>query len=275
MQTKRSRVVILMSTALLFVAFTVASCTTSQPTTSTPMAKVTNPCATKATMTKPATPMQMAKNPCNPCAAKAANPCNPCAAKNPCAAGSTVDPQLVTRPAGTKLFEGSNAELAKLGKQLWQDRSLGTSGLACQTCHLNHASFNPTFVQPYPHKVAMPLQRAGLPQVHLDEMVQFCMMVPMASKPLPWRSKELAALTTYAQEVQKEFIKTVAANPGMLNPKAANPCNPCAAKNPCNPCAAKTANPCAAKNPCNPCAAKMQQNPCNPCAAKNPCAKKW
>jgi cytochrome c len=143
-----------------------------------------------------------------------------------------------------------------MGKQLWQDRALGTSGLACQTCHLNHASFNPTFVQPYPHQVSMPRQRAGLSQVALDEMVQVCMVIPMASRPLAWASKELAALTAYAGEVQKNFIKAAAANPCMLKPQAANPCNPCAAKNPCNPCAAKAINP------------------CNPCAAKNPCAGK-
>jgi hypothetical protein len=53
----------------------------------------------------------------------------------------------------------------------------------------------------------MPEERSGVAQVALDEMVQVCMVVPMASKPLPWESKELAALTVYAQEVQKDFIK--------------------------------------------------------------------
>jgi hypothetical protein len=101
-------------------------------------------------------------------------------------------------------------------------------------------------------------------RVALDEMVQFCMVVPMASKPLPWESKELAALTMYAQEVQKGFIKAAAANPCMLKQPATNPCA-AKAKNPCNPCAAKAANPCAAQNPC------ATQNPC---AAKNPCALK-
>jgi hypothetical protein len=103
----------------------------------------------------------------------------------------------------------------------------------------------------------MATEKGGVRRVHLDEMVQFCMVVPMAAKPFPWGSKDLAALTAYSGEVQKRFIKTGGAT------KAASPC---AAKNPCaarNPCAAK-------KNPCgaNPCAAK--RNPCaaNPCAAK-------
>lgn len=295
MRGKRSRVGGVLRTVLVGIALIAASCNSSerraestQSATTTPMAQVTNPCAATAAPAQPGTTTPMAKvanpcaaqaanpcnpcaaktaNPCNPCAATAANPCNPCAAKNPCAAESPIDPQLVTRPAGTELFEGSRAELVQLGKQLWQDRSLGTSGLACQTCHLNHAGFQPTFAQPYPHQVAMPLQRAGLSQVDLDEMVQVCMVIPMAAEPLPWDSKELAALTAYAHEVQQDFIKAAAANPCMLKPNTANPCNPCATKAPQNPC-----NPCAATNPCTPGGANMPQNPCNPCAATNPCA---
>lgn len=103
--------------------------------------------------------------------------------------------------------------------------------------------------------VAMAKDRASLDKITIDEMVQLCMVVPMAAKPLPWNSKELAALSAYSLEVQKTF-KPVAANP-------------CAAKNPCsapNPSAPK-ANPCGAT--ANPCAAKGK----NPCSA-NPCAPK-
>lgn len=206
------------------------------------------PCAAKVTSAA-------AKQPCaaNPCAAKA-NPCaakNPCVA-NPCAASAKIDPKLITRPAGTKLVMANRAELVKQGERLWQDPSLSTNGLTCQTCHINHGSFLATFSQPYPHMVAMAKDRAGLEKINIDEMVQLCMVVPMAAKPLPWASKELAALSAYSLEVQKTF------KPGM-QPAAANPC---AVKNPCspkaNPCGA-TANPCAAagKNPCS-------ANPCTP-----------
>ncbi|HZY30275.1 MAG TPA: cytochrome C peroxidase [Candidatus Methylomirabilis sp.] len=180
------------------------------------LAEAQNPCATK-----------------NPCAVK--NPCanNPCAAKNPCAAANRVNPKLVTRPAGTKRSVGERTELVKLGEGLWSSTRLSTNGLSCQTCHRGNAGFNATFAQPYPHMVAMPKDRAGLKTVHADEMVQFCMVVPMAAKPLPWNSKELAALIAYTVELQKTF-----------RPAA----NPCAMKNPCAP-----KNPCAT-NPCNPCA---------------------
>ncbi len=133
-----------------------------------------------------------ATNPCsakNPCAAKNACAANPCAAKNPCGAAGKVDPKLITRPAGTKLMAGKPADLIKEGERLWNDKKLSSNGLACQTCHQGNAAFLPSFAKPYPHPVAMVKEKAGLKQVQLDEMVQICMVVPMASKPLPWASR--------------------------------------------------------------------------------------
>ncbi len=217
-----------------------------------------NPCAAKKAC-NPCNPCAAKKacNPCNPCAAKACNPCNPC---NPCG-GVKVSAKDFVRPAGVGAPTVSSAALVSEGQALWNDTSIGTSGLACQSCHVNGAALNPTFAQPYPHKVAMPSQMAGVGPIHLDEMVQFCMVVPMKAKPLKWGSQELAALTAYSAELQKGF------NPCKVSKGACNPCNPCAAKkcNPCNPCAAKKCNP------CNPCAVKNPCNPCNPCATKNPC----
>ena len=195
--------------------------------------------------------IQLVQQPCNPCAA--ANPCNPC---NPCGAGGKIDPKQVLRPSGTGLHAGlSQLQLLTMGEALWNDRSLSTNGLACGVCHQNGANFADTFAEPYPHRVEMPHRLAGVDKVALDEMIQFCMLQPMAAEALPWDSPELAALTLYgAVEVQRNFI----------NMAQANPCNPCAAANPCNPC-----NPCAAANPCNPCAAANPCNPCNPCAGGN------
>ena len=179
-------------------------------------------------------------------------------------------------------------DLIAYGEKLWNDTSLSTNGLACQTCHMSYGALNPTFAEPYPHRVAMPAQMAGVQEVSAEEMVQFCMLVPMQSETFPWNSKELAALASYTVALQAGFNPCgAAANP--CNPcAAANPCNPCAAANPCNPCnpcaveeeeeenpcnpcagACSPCNPCAAAcNPCNPCAAC---NPCNPCASENPC----
>ncbi|MBI3285631.1 MAG: cytochrome C peroxidase [Burkholderiales bacterium] len=155
------------------------------------------------------------------------NPCNPCAPKNPCAASNRIDAKLVTRPAGSKLFAGKPEDLRREGEMLWNSKSLSSNGLACATCHQSNAAFNASFAKPYPHLVGMVKERSGMKKIALDEMVQFCMLAPMASKPLAWDARELAALTAYASEVQKHFKP----EPG----STAAPKNPCA---PANPCAA-------------------------------------
>ncbi len=138
------------------------------------------------------------------------------------------------------------AELAELGKELWADASLsGAGATSCATCHTGDGTgmMNASFAEPYPHRVDMAKDRAGLDEVTAAEMVQLCMAIPMNAEPLDWESVELTALTAYVEELQAGFdpSTTGAANPCAANPCAANPCaaNPCAA----NPCAA---NPCAA-----------------------------
>jgi cytochrome c len=173
-------------------------------------------------------------NPCaprssrmNPCAAK-----NPCAAQNPCAAAMVkMNIKGVMRPANHRPYKGNSQELISYGKRLFSDPRLSSNGMSCNTCHSDNGAFQASFAQPYPHHVQMTDERAGVKAVHLDEMVQFCMVVPMAAKPLPWNSKRLAALTAYTGSLQNGF-------------RAGNPCaamNPCAAANPCTartPCAA-------------------------------------
>ena len=161
---------------------------------------------------------------------------------------------MVLRPKGSKPYQGDHAALAKEGERLWNEPKLSSAGnVSCATCHSGGAMFQPSFSKPYPHRVQMAVDNAGLKSITLEEMVQFCMVKPMQAKPLAWDSRELAALTAYTADVQKTF------KPGKA---VANPCaakNPCVAKaRACNPCSPK-ANPCAAKNPCaarNPCAAK-------------------
>jgi hypothetical protein len=166
-------------------------------------------------------------NPCaprssriNPCAAK-----NPCAASNPCAAAMVrMEVRGVMRPVNYRPYKGDQKELAAYGKKLFRDTHLSSNGLSCNTCHQENGAFQNTFAQPYPHYVQMAGERAGVKSVNLDEMVQFCMVVPMAAKPLPWNSKKLAALTAYTASLQKGFMV-------IANPYAAK--NPCAARNPC------------------------------------------
>lgn len=199
--------------------------------------KAMNPCGGKA------------MNPCNPCGGKKANPCNPCGAQgmnpcdaqgmNPCGASGKVDPDDFVRPEGLRLEGGDEARLVRRGKELWNDTSLSTNGMACATCHAQNASFMPGFAEAYPHPVAMVKNMSGVEKVDAAEMVQFCMVQPMQAEPLPWRSTELAALAAYVEHVQDDF------RPNPCAMRSGNPCNPCAAR---NPCAGR--NPCGARNPC-------------------------
>ena len=165
-----------------------------------------NPCAVKNPCA--------AKNPCataNPCAVK--NPCaskNPCAAANPCAA-SAKNPCAVKRPADyTPGYreDGDNPEaLIAQGKALFQDTSLSTNGMACASCHgvEEDTAYQATFASPYPHRVARGEDLYGMSMLHADEMVQVCMLTPMAASALGWDSEELAALSAYVVEVQKRY----------------------------------------------------------------------
>jgi mono/diheme cytochrome c family protein len=105
------------------------------------------------------------------------------------------------RPAGYKPKAGDPVA----GEKLFFDKKLSTNGMSCATCHANNASFTNSFAKPYPHKVAMANDDLGIKTIHLDEMIQACMVMPMQAKPLPWNSKELADLTAYTASLQNTF----------------------------------------------------------------------
>lgn len=117
-----------------------------------------------------------------------------------------LDPTLVTQPPGVDLKAGNSDELVAAGADLYNDETLGTSGLACMSCHEDFGNYNGTFNEPYPHFVQMAKGKAGLDEVNAAEMVQLCMVVPMATDPLPWDSPELAALVAYVQDERERFI---------------------------------------------------------------------
>ncbi|RID97857.1 c-type cytochrome [Simplicispira hankyongi] len=112
------------------------------------------------------------------------------------------DPAASTiRPPGYQPLKGH----AKAGMALFNDTKLSTNGMSCASCHTNHAAFGASFAQPYPHTVAMARDQLGRKSVYLDEMVQACMVMPMAARPLPWNSQALADLTAYTAGLQTTF----------------------------------------------------------------------
>ncbi|MDX5376020.1 MAG: cytochrome-c peroxidase [Halomonas sp.] len=118
----------------------------------------------------------------------------------------------VQRPEGYSPAYSENgendAELLAQGEALYYDTSLSTNGLSCASCHGSDGDdrgYAATFEQPFPHQVGMAENQFGMAQVHADEMVQICMVAPMAAEPLEWGSDKLTSLAAYMVEVQRRF----------------------------------------------------------------------
>lgn len=140
-------------------------------------------------------------NPCgkNPCAAK--NPCgvkNPCGA-NPCAANPCAKGQ--NKPIRNTHITDYK-KLVTMGERLWNDEKLGTSGLSCMSCHADHEHLNLNKVKGWPHFVKMTGDI-----VTLDQMVNYCMINPIAGDPLDPNSIEMTAMTAYYRQYAASFKK--------------------------------------------------------------------
>ena len=123
------------------------------------------------------------------------------------AAAQSLDPEKVVQPENVQLHQAPQSELVAEGEALFNDPSIGESGLSCANCHADFGQYKQTFDKPYPHFVNMAKAKAGLDQVNAAEMVQLCMVVPMQANPLPWESESLAALTAYVEDEQKRFAE--------------------------------------------------------------------
>ena len=123
------------------------------------------------------------------------------------AAAQSLDPEKVVQPENVQLHQAPQSELVAEGEALFNDPSIGESGLSCANCHADFGQYKQTFSEPYPHFVNMAKAKAGLEQVNAAEMVQLCMVVPMQANPLPWESESLAALAAYVEDEQKRFAE--------------------------------------------------------------------
>lgn len=111
----------------------------------------------------------------------------------------------LVRPEGAPRFTDEREKLESLGEQLFARHSLSGNGLACASCHAALNFYNDSFLSAYPHRVNMPYQVAGLDEVNAETMVQFCLAMPMGTAPLPWQSRELAALAAFVEKTQREY----------------------------------------------------------------------
>jgi len=113
--------------------------------------------------------------------------------------------QSIRRPEGHEPYSGDKEELIAKGRDLFNDPSLSANGLSCMNCHVEGMMYEDTFADPYPHFVKMGKGDFGMDEVHVEEMVQICMVAPMAANALEWDSEELAALAEYTLVEQEKF----------------------------------------------------------------------
>lgn len=122
------------------------------------------------------------------------NPCgmNPCG-MNPCSGGNQD-----IRGSKFKNFQ----EAVAMGEKMWNDENLGTSGLACLSCHADHDLLNLDKRQNYPHFVAMTGD-----VVTLDQMINYCMLNPMKGETFEWNSKEMTAMAAYFRAYRMKYLR--------------------------------------------------------------------
>ncbi len=78
----------------------------------------------------------------------------------------------------------------KHGDDLWHSPKLGTNGLACGNCHPDGSATNP---HTWP-KYQTNLGKVGT----LRDMINWCIAVPLAGKPLALDSDDMIAMEAYA-----------------------------------------------------------------------------
>jgi len=121
---------------------------------------------------------------------KANNPCS----MNPC----SVDQKKPIRKHAFNSFQQAVA----MGKKMWADENLGTSEVACLSCHADHDLLHLDRNQNFPHYVKM----VG-DVVTLDQMINYCMLNPMKGKQFEQNSKELTAMAAYYRSYRMQYIK--------------------------------------------------------------------
>jgi cytochrome c len=118
-----------------------------------------------------------------------------------------IPPKDVVRRAGTKAFTADPAKLLATGVTKHADTTLSPAGRSCNTCHLEADSYNATFKKPWPHPVESVKAKTGLNAITAEGMVQFCMISAMGTRPLPWDSEALAALTAFVLDRHSKVVE--------------------------------------------------------------------
>ncbi|MDX8401274.1 MAG: hypothetical protein R8K47_01440 [Mariprofundaceae bacterium] len=142
------------------------------------------------------------KKPMNPCHMDGKKPMNPC---HPGAMRGTKDAGQWGTPGNTPIREhafDNFQQAVALGKKMWRDDKLGTSGVACLSCHGDYQLLHFDRRQNFPHFVKM----VG-DVVTLDQMINYCMLNPMKGKAFAPNSKELTAMAAYYRAYRMQYLR--------------------------------------------------------------------
>jgi hypothetical protein len=131
------------------------------------------------------------KNPCNPCSIKSHNPCN---AKHKEHSKPMVEKQQ-------KGFTSFNTAANK-GKKMWNDSHLGTTGFTCLSggCHGNFENLSLEKNKTFPHYVRMAEK-----VVTLSQIINYCLVNPMAGSALAEDSDEMTAMAAFYRKYRMQY----------------------------------------------------------------------
>ena len=96
----------------------------------------------------------------------------------------------------------------KRGMELFKDASLGTTGMSCNSCHMEGGmkpgKMGDMEIKPF-NKVGAHYPKyfmMGKKVMTLDQVVNFCITTPMKGEALKWDDPRLTDLTTYVTHVK-------------------------------------------------------------------------
>jgi thiosulfate dehydrogenase len=94
------------------------------------------------------------------------------------------------------------------GKALFGDPALGTSGMSCNSCHMEGGTKPGTMgdmkTKPFMNVAASYPKYVGMAKkvITLDQIVNICIMGPLKGEPLKWDDQRLADLSAYIASVK-------------------------------------------------------------------------
>lgn len=92
--------------------------------------------------------------------------------------------------------KATSKDPVEIGKALFQDPSLGTTGQTCKTCHPNPETSMKDVGKKYPAYFGMAKK-----EMTLKEVINYCIQVPLKGRALPANDEKLLALEAYLKSL--------------------------------------------------------------------------